>query len=335
MSVSDPGASASARRVTAAEVARLSGVSRATVSYVLNNVTNQTIPAETRERVRAAAAALGYVPSAAATSLKRGHSNIILVVTDSALSGFVTEPFLDSISTTLAQNGYTPVTYRVFDDDSLVALVREISPFGVLAPTSLSEAVTREVIRAGVPRVYISSQDPFFPRPWEEEIGAAQARHLIERGVSSLIYAAPPHDRPRSIIARSRSIGVERAALAAGFPDPRSIELPPDRSSAATILAAALPADGRVGICTFDDAIAAVTLAAVTDLGLRVPADVAIVGVDDAPFSQFLTPPLTTIAVDSTEMGRELANRFLRGEVSEAESPQAHAITRLVTRAST
>jgi len=66
------------RRPTSADVAREAGLSRATVGYVLNEVPHQSIPEPTRQRVFAAAAKLGYTPSAAARSLRSGRSNLVL-----------------------------------------------------------------------------------------------------------------------------------------------------------------------------------------------------------------------------------------------------------------
>ena len=68
------------RRVTLADVALMASVSAATVSYVLNNKPGQSIPAETRQRVQAAAAELGYTRSGAARTLARGRSDIVLLL---------------------------------------------------------------------------------------------------------------------------------------------------------------------------------------------------------------------------------------------------------------
>src|SRR4051794_33842882 len=72
------GVMADGRRVTSADVARLAGVSRATVSYVHNDTPQQTISGPTRARVLDAAARLGYAPSAAARTLRTGRSDIVL-----------------------------------------------------------------------------------------------------------------------------------------------------------------------------------------------------------------------------------------------------------------
>ena len=68
------------RRPTGADVARRAGLSRATVSYVLNDTPHQAIPEPTRQRVLAAAAELGYTPSAAGRALRSGHSEVVLLL---------------------------------------------------------------------------------------------------------------------------------------------------------------------------------------------------------------------------------------------------------------
>src|SRR3954447_11730402 len=75
-----PARAAVRRRVTATDVAREAGVSQATVSYVLNDTPGQTIPEQTRQRVRAAMDRLAYTPHAAARALRRGHSDTVLFV---------------------------------------------------------------------------------------------------------------------------------------------------------------------------------------------------------------------------------------------------------------
>jgi DNA-binding LacI/PurR family transcriptional regulator len=300
------------RRPTAADVAALSGVSRATVSYVLNNVPGQTIPARTRDRVQDAATALGYIPSAVAASLRRGHSRIILVVTEPALSGFVTEPFLAAITTQFTQDGYSVLTHDFVTDEALIAVIREIRPFGVLALSGLSADTETEIRDLAVPRVYSSSGGAIdFPRPWEEEIGRIQANFLIDHGANRILYASPTHDSPRSAIAKSRYKGVALGTQARGLGRAEHITLPPDRTAAARLLAAFFDGPQHLGICGFDDVVAATVLAAAHDCGVAVPGSVSVIGVDDVPFAALLTPPLTTVAIDGWATGVRVAERFL------------------------
>src|SRR5436190_13261346 len=77
-------------RVTSADVARLAGVSRATVSFVLNNTEPGRVSEATREKVRAAADELGYVGHAPARSLRAGHSNLVIIpAAEAAIGGLM------------------------------------------------------------------------------------------------------------------------------------------------------------------------------------------------------------------------------------------------------
>ncbi|WP_221584032.1 LacI family DNA-binding transcriptional regulator [Microbacterium sp. G2-8] len=321
------------RRVTAADVARLSGVSRATVSYVLNNAPGQTIPEETKARVRAAAVELAYVPSAAAASLRRGHSRIVVLVTDSALTGYVTEPFLRAISDRLTEDDLVPVAHQYASDEALHALLDEIRPFGVIDLTGLSEDVLSRIRTAGVPRLYSSAQgDPAFPRPWENDIGRLQADHLISLGCRTITYIAPAAEHPRALLARARFDGVLRACAAAALAPARYIEVDTDSDTAATALRPLASLDAP-GFCAFDDEVAAIALATLPHVGLMVPANAQLIGVDDAPFSGYLSPPLTTISIDSAGSGRQVAARLLGTEPQ--RSPREAPDARIIERAST
>jgi DNA-binding LacI/PurR family transcriptional regulator len=324
-----------ARRVTAADVARLSGVSRATVSYVLNSVAGQTIPVATQDRVRAAAAELGYVPSAAAASLRRGHSRIVLVVTEAALFGFVTDPFLTAITARLTEGGFVPLTHQFSTEEALRALVGEIRPYGVLALAALSTELKDGFIAAGVQHIYSSGEgDSTYPRPWEEEIGALQANHLIDGGVDMIVYAAPPHPNPRRVMARSREIGVAATCASRGLPEPIHVDVESDLENSMAAIDGVLPRDAVVGVCAFDDEVASIVLASVQRIGFAVPAQVRVIGVDDTPFAAFLTPSLTTVKVDGRQTGREVAERFLDADTRAAVTTRSHAIAAVVARES-
>src|SRR3712207_1246937 len=106
----DPRARKSEKRLpTSSDVAKRAGVSRATVSYVLNNVPDSRIGEETRARVHAAAKELGYTPHAMARSLRVGHSNLVLIPLASIPSGPLLEAYYDTLTTRLRELGYTVI----------------------------------------------------------------------------------------------------------------------------------------------------------------------------------------------------------------------------------
>jgi DNA-binding LacI/PurR family transcriptional regulator len=324
-------------RVTAKDVARLSGVSAATVSYVLNNAPGQTISQATRERVRAAAEQLAFIPSAAAAALRRGHSRTVIILTEPALSGFVTEPFLRAIAERLVEDKLVPIVYRFVSDKALLALIDEIRPFGVLAPLETTPTLVSALEASGVPQIYASSRGELgFRRPWEEQIGSLQARHLMDSGVNQLLYAHPTEDNPRIMMSRSREIGARQAFSERFAAKVISLHLPPTRAEAAARLNQALAGcDGIPGISAFDDEVAAVAVAAARELGLKVPADLQVIGVDDNTFAALVEPPLTTIAIDARASGRSLAERFLGAAPTDDARDFAGTRARVVIRSTT
>src|SRR5881398_3527046 len=91
--------------VTSADVARLAGVSRATVSFVLNNTQAHRVSDTTRARVLAAAQQLGYVPHAAARSLRAGRSNLILMPASVSAVGSLVSAWADDLQSELERHG--------------------------------------------------------------------------------------------------------------------------------------------------------------------------------------------------------------------------------------
>lgn len=133
---SDPSAPRSVP--TSADVARLAGVSRATVSYVLNNTGTVRISEPTRRRVREAARQLGYVPHAAARSLRAGHSRMVLMPAPSFPAGPLYSRFLSELQWALGRLDYTVVQYGTVGlrGDEAARAWAELRPVAVLAPGS-------------------------------------------------------------------------------------------------------------------------------------------------------------------------------------------------------
>jgi DNA-binding LacI/PurR family transcriptional regulator len=139
------------RRVTSADVARMAGVSRATVSYVLNDTPHQTISAATRSRVRAAAEALGYAPSAAARALRTGRSDVVLCLLPDWPIGSGMGALLGNLSTALARHGLTFVAHPGSREDRPIAHIwKALSPAAVLAFTDFSDDEIDAMRAAGV-----------------------------------------------------------------------------------------------------------------------------------------------------------------------------------------
>ncbi|TQE31113.1 LacI family transcriptional regulator [Streptomyces ipomoeae] len=303
------------RRVTSGDVAREAGVSRATVSYVLNDTPHQKIPEATRQRVWEAAARLGYAPSAAARSLRTGRSDIVLGLLPDWPIEHVLGRLIQQLTNAFAEHG---LTFVVHSSARPARPLREIwkamTPAAVLALQEFAE-LEAEAMRAAGIEVVMAMHGAIGgevrpPMVSEQPIGALQALHLA-KSHRRLGYAYP--DLPGlDALAQPRLDGVRKvcAELGLGEPDVRTVPL--DAQGAAEAVRAWLAADPPVtGVCAFNDDIALAVLAGLSHLGLRAPQDMAVIGVDDIPNAALAQPPLTTVARDTETIARNMARRVV------------------------
>lgn len=148
---------------TSADVARLAGVSRATVSYVLNNAEAVRISEPTRRKVREAAEELGYVPHAAARSLRAGHTRIVLLPTSHVPIGPLYSTFLNELQWALRRLDYTVVQYGSLglSGDAAARAWAELRPVAVisLGEIALSAHNVATLKRAGARAVITMGPD--------------------------------------------------------------------------------------------------------------------------------------------------------------------------------
>jgi DNA-binding LacI/PurR family transcriptional regulator len=209
------------RRVTSADVARLAGVSRATVSYVLNDTPRQTISAGTRGRVIEAATTLGYAPSAAARTLRTGRSDVVLGLLPDWPIGAEVGTMLANLSTELARTGLTFVVHPGNREDRPISEIwKAITPAAVIAFADFSPGEMAAMRSAGVAFVVaLFGREPQHGRELEvpqQLVGRRQVEHLTAAGHTRLGYARPDDERLR-IFAEPRLDGV-RAASPYGRP---------------------------------------------------------------------------------------------------------------------
>ncbi|MGX6608525.1 LacI family DNA-binding transcriptional regulator, partial [Micromonosporaceae bacterium Da 78-11] len=301
----------STRRVTSADVARLAGVSRATVSYVLNDTPGQTISADTRGRVLAAAQSLGYAPSAAARTLRTGRSDVVLCLLPDWPIGPELGTMLENISTALARNGLTFVVHPGNREDRPIAEIwKAITPAAVIAFADFSAAETAAMRSAGVALVVaMLGRERPGQRGTEvasqQLIGRRQVEHLAFAGHTRLGYAYPDDERVR-IFADPRLAGVREACSAQRLAAPATETVALDPQQAADAVRR-WHADGITGVCAYNDEVALALLAGVRLLGLTVPTDLAVIGVDDIPSARLVVPRLTTVTTDQAAAAARLA----------------------------
>jgi DNA-binding LacI/PurR family transcriptional regulator len=301
------------RRVTSRDVAQKAGVSQSTVSYVMNDAPGQTISAATRERVLQAAAELGYTPSATARALRRGTSEVVLVVIPDGQIGQVALEVLGAFGEIVDGHGYS-VVYQRRRGRALDAILRELRPVGVADVAAFTPEDEAAAAHLGIPVVGLSVDgvDGQAMRIPQGKVGALQVGHLVARGHTHLGYAASA-DPLATILMRPRLAGVQAACAEHGLPAPVVVDVPLFPDAAARAVRRLRDRDDPVtAVCAYDDEVALAVVAGAHAVGVRVPDDLAVVGVDDLPLARLALPPITSVGIRTTEVGSGLARHLLR-----------------------
>lgn len=287
-------------RATSLDVARRAGVSRSTVSQVLNG-NHDRFPLETRTRVETAAAELGYRPSRAGRALVTGVSDIIIVAVPNVTFGRHLQDAVDRIAKLTAARGMS-VVVRYAGDDPVATLtaILDLRPAAVVdLGVFMSPDDRREITSSGTRIVPdLSLLDEINEHP-NHLIGRLQARHLLERPGRLLVIAGLSDDRVDAF-GPDRQQGVLDEAKAAGQSDVPIVTVPLDREAARSALATVVTQnpDAALGVCCYNDDVAIAVLSAARDLGLSVPRQVAVVGVDLTAVGQLIDPPLSSVSFD-------------------------------------
>lgn len=315
--------------VTIRDVARRAGVSIATVSYVLN--ANAPISEATRARVLAAAAELGYRPSAIARSLRAQESRIIgYSWHHSPLDRWhpILDPFLYSIAQAAEARGYHILTFTQPVDDACRLPYQELMLTGrvdgfILSETNRDDPRIRYLLDRDFPFVAFGRANEDWDFPYVDVDNTAGIRmaveHLIERGHRRIAVLAWPED---SLTGQYRLQGYMEAMDDARLPVAPEwvIRTENDEAAGREAMHALLnlPPDRRpTAVVTMSDLMAIGAMNALHAVGLMPGRDIAVVGYDDVPMAQYLHPPLTTVRQPIAEVGERVVHMLLaliRGE---------------------
>ncbi len=316
------------KRPTQKDVAIRAGVSRSTVSYVLNDQTDLKVPisAETRERVLRAMAELGYEPDARAQSLRRGHTKTVGVIFPSIRNPFFWQ-IISGISGELQAAGYS-VYLSLHPEQNIRALQelvqQRVDGFILLASVKrLSAEVTEYVRKSGRPAVEITAGEAEFDHVARSYASGTRAlmQHLVELGHRRIgfIYGVSQEvqgfDRLLTYRQVLQDLGLtESAAYEVHCGD----QMEDAYQAAYTLLS---DRDRPTALLVINDMLALAVMRAANDLGLHIPGDLSVAGFDDIPFSSYITPRLTTVSGKAEESGRAAVQLLLR-RFAEPDLPQ-------------
>ena len=334
------------RRVTSYDVAKLAGVSRSTVSFVLNNVDMQ-ISEETKERVRAAALHLGYVPDAAAQALVSRRSRIIGLIFTRARHHIDDDIFLTQVLDGLLQTTQRHTMRLMLDlveetgsAATYLELIQSKRIDGLIISCPRTDNTAwRGLIDEGVPLVLMGQLPD--PGPCYVDVdNAAAARtavdHLVSLGHTRIACIT---NAPLSYPAALQRLEGYRSVLAANGIAYRDewVRYGDFTLESGYARMSSLLSESELPTAVFvaSDVVAIGAMAAIRERGLRIPEDMAVVGFDDVPFARYATPPLTTAHLPAAELGRR-AGEMLIDLVNGRRPDEPHVLldTHLVVRES-
>lgn len=290
---------------TIAEVAHAAGVSRATVSRVMNG--RSTVDPELAARVREVAEQLHYRPSNTARSLSLGRTNTVAVVVPD-LANPMFQQVLRGVASAAAEEGYrvlvADTAEHAADEERIALDARMRCDALVLVSPRMPEQTLRALLPEIRPVVVVNrAADGTTPTlAIDYAAGIDQiVEHLTGLGHRHLLYLAGPTD--------SASHGARLDALrvaAARREDVRLSERPAGSSVESGYAAAQdVLASRATAVVAYNDLVAFGLLARLNELGVAVPGDVSITGFDDIELARFATPSLTTATVPQAELGRQ------------------------------
>jgi DNA-binding LacI/PurR family transcriptional regulator len=329
---------------TLEQVAALAGVSRATVSRVVNG--SAKVSPAVRAQVERAVAKLGYVPNRAARSLVTRRADSVALVVSEPHARFFSEPFFAAmvrgVSAALAETGVQLqllIAHDVGDRGRLERYVVGGHVDGVLlASLHGDDPLPGTLERAGVPAVLVGRPAGSGPASYVDADNRGGARkavdHLARRGRRRIATIAGPQDMG---VGQDRLDGYRDGLAAAGLADDGLVEagdFTEEGGAAAMARLLARPGPPVDAVFAASDLMAAGALRGLRAAGRRVPDDVAVVGFEDSAVARYAQPPLTTVRQPIGEMGRQ-ATRLLLARVA-GETGGMHLIldVELVVRAS-
>lgn len=321
-----------AKPATVRDVARLAGVSVASVSRALNGL--EPVTAATRQRVLEAAEALRYVPHNGARSLSTRRTDTVGVILPDLFGEFFSE-LIRGLDIAARQRGLHLIVSSSHDDaEDAAAAVRSmrgrVDGLIVMSPHLASSNLTAG-LAGSLPLLTLNgpTDDAGLPAiTVDNHGGAAEAtRHLIATGRRDIAHIAGPGG---NLEAEARLAGYLEAMAEAGL-EARVVDGDFDQASGHRAAMALLAAPRRPdAIFAGNDMMAIGALLALRQAGLACPGDVAIAGFDDVPMAGLVSPGLTTMGINIAEIGRralerlaaELGGQRGQGPVHEIVRPQ-------------
>lgn len=311
------------KRTTSFDVAEMAGVSRTTVSFVLNNVNGVSISEATRQRVLDAARQLNYYPNAAGRKLVSGKASTLGLVLrqshEQVFADALLPQVLLGVEKAAAPQGFQVLLKPLEPDDNsgYMRLINENHVDGIIlsGPRQDDTEIIR-LHRDGFP-IMLMGQLPEGGIPFVDidtvDDAACAIQHLLglgHRRIAMITNASLAYTS-----AQQRRSGYQKALQEAGI-DPNNSYLregnytPASGYEAMSELLKVSPRPTAVFVAS--DVVALGAMQAIKRAGLRIPEDIAMVGFDDIPLAEYYDPSLTTLRLPAYGLGWAAGERLVR-----------------------
>jgi len=304
--------------VTVKDIAKKAGVSHSTVSRALHS--NPLISDETKERIQQIAVEMGYLPSAAARTLKTNRSHVLGVVLTSIDDPFFSE-ILEGMEEVIQSSGYSLFIAAAHRDpgrerEIVEAMVEHRADGVIICSTSFSEEWSRQFFQSGVPIVVVNNQavEDFRYSIYHDDIDGMRqvTRHLIELGHKKIAYMGNSASG-RTTMDRLTGFREEMKSASLSIPAEYIHEASgggtKDGESAAKYFINL--SDRPTALVCYNDLMAIGVMKALRQAGICIPRDISITGFDNIIFSAYTNPPLTTLDQPKRFIGAEAARLLL------------------------
>ena len=332
------------RRPTSADVAARAGVSRTTVSFVLNRRADVQIPRATWRRVEEAARELGYHPNSPARQLAAGQSLTLGFVLRQSAEQVAADALLSEtlwgLASAARSGGYRVLVEPLAPGEGTYAdLLRSqrVDGLVVSGPRTDDDELTA-LVRDGFP-VVLQGFRPDIDAPSVDVDNEAGARGAVEHLLAGghRVIACVTNAPLAYTAATARLAGYRGALTAAGIaPDPRLVvEGDFDAASGHQAMAALLGRVRPTAVFVASDVVAFGVLRALRDARLRVPDDVSVVSFDDIALAEHFDPPLTTVRLPAHALGAAAGRALMDRVAGRPVEPRTLLPTQLIVRDST
>jgi LacI family transcriptional regulator len=325
------------------EVAKLSGVSRSTVSRVVNNDPN--VSHATREKVLQIIKQVNFQPNAAARSLAAGHTRILGLVIPMGVTTLFSDPYfpqlIQGVSSACNVHDYSVMLWLA-EPDYERSTIRQILHNGfidgvIVASMLMDDPVVQALIDRQFPFVLVGRHPTNNQVNYVEVDNRNSSRdavvHLLRLGRRRVATITGPHNMIAGV---ERLQGYQDAFKTRGLiPDPNLIVEGDFSEGSGYYGMQRLLSHQPDAVFVASDTMALGAMRALKEAGLQVPTDVAIVGFDDMPFAARTDPPLTTVRQPIHRTGMTVAEMLIDIIQGNAETPRRILLpTELVIRTS-